>query len=147
MSETLFGAVRRGLTRNTAYTAPDSGDARLGGRTYAVPFDTVWEAAIALAGGGLRGWSVLGADDEEGVIEGAVHGRLQRFNSAVTIRISLDRDAQTRVDAVSATVSGKADLGTNARRLGRFFRSLDREVENASGRPIASARVDPAPWK
>jgi hypothetical protein len=147
VSDNLFGAVRRGLTRNTAFTAADSRDRRLRGRTYAVPFDTVWRAALGLVDGGLRGWSVLGADDEEGVIEGAIHGRLRRFNSAVTIRISLDRDAQTRVDGLAASVTGQADLGTNARRLGRFFRSLDQSIESASGRPIGSALVEPASWK
>jgi hypothetical protein len=147
VSEHLFGAVRRGLTKNTAYTAADSGDRRLRGRTYAIPFDTVWQAALGLVDGGLRGWSVLAADDKEGVIEGAIHGRIRRFNSAVTIRVSLDRDAQTRVDGLAAAVTGQADLGTNARRLARFFRSLDRAIESASGRPIGNALIEPASWK
>jgi hypothetical protein len=147
VSGTLFEAMRRGLTNDRAMTAPDAADPRLLGRTYAIPFDTVWHAALTLADGGLRHWSVASADDEDGVIEAAVNGRIQRFHSAVTIRVSLDRDAQTRVDAVSAAIAGKADLGTNARRLDRFFRSLDRDLEKAHGRPISGTRLDPAPWK
>jgi hypothetical protein len=146
VSRELFGSVRRGLTRNTAYTAPDAGDRRLRGRTYTIPFDTVWKAALELMAGGLSGWSVVAADDQEGVIEGEISGRPQRFHSAITVRVSLDRDAQTRVDGVAASVTGQADLGTNARRLGRFFRSLDRSLESAYGLPITSARVEPAPW-
>jgi hypothetical protein len=137
----------RALTGHRAYTAPDSGDARLRGRTYAVPFDTVWRAALGLVDGGLRGWSLTAADDEQGKIEGSVRGWFQRFHSDVVISISLDRDAQTRVDAVSESVTKQADVGTNARRLVRFFRSLDRAIEGSSNLPISSARVQPAPWK
>lgn len=56
-----------------------------------------------------------------------------RRTGDVTIRIGLDEDAQTRVDAVSASRGGGADLGTNARRIGRFFRVLDRRLGVAGG--------------
>jgi hypothetical protein len=147
----LFRSGVSAYTGTRAFTAPDAADPRLRGRTYAVPFDAVWRTALGLMDGGLNGWRVVGADDEEGIIEGEVHGRLQRFDSEVSLRISLDRDAQTRVDGVAESISGTADLGSGARRLARLFRALDRALDRGlatgSGRPHHSARVAPAPWK
>jgi hypothetical protein len=143
----LVEAMRRGLTRDAAFTEPDSDDGRLTGRTYAIPFDAVWEAATHLVGGGLPGWTVEAADDQEGVIEGVVTGRMERFRSGFRVAISLDQDAQTRVDAASALVRGGADLGVNARRIARFFRALDHRLESVHGRPMTGGRIDPAPWR
>jgi len=46
----------------------------------------------------------------------------------VRIRITLDRNGQTRVDLRSASRKGKGDFGVNARRIGRFLRALDRRL-------------------
>jgi hypothetical protein len=136
--------MQAGLTRNVAFTAPSAEDDRLQGRTYAVPFDAVWRASLELVGGGLRGWSLTESDDGEGIIRGQVRGGLWRTESAITLRIILDQDAQTRIDGLSASRVGRADLGANARRLGRFFRSLDRALESALDRPITAVRIEPA---
>jgi hypothetical protein len=96
-------------------------------------------------GGGLKGWSMVDADDREGEIDGLIRGWFERFHSGVTVRITLDQDAQTRVDAVAATLSGKVDLGVNAQRLGRFFKALDRDLEAARGQAMERARLDPTP--
>lgn len=141
MTESLLSAVRTGFIRNRVMTAPDSDDPRLKGRTYAIPFEAVWQASLRLANGELRGWSVLEADDDEGTIRAVVRGRIERFESAVTVRISLDIDAQTRVDATAGSPAVRGDLGVNARRLGRFFRHLDALLE--ADRP--GARLEPAP--
>ena len=129
-----------GLTRNVAFTAPGAEDERLRGRTYAIPFEDVWQASLQLVSGGLKRWELLEYDDREGIIRGIAHGRLKRFTSAVTIRISLDVDAQTRVDALSASRVGRMDLGVNTRRLHRFFRALDRAMAEATSRRRAAAR-------
>lgn len=135
--------VFRGLTRNVAFTAPDADDPRLRGRTYAIPFDDVWRASVRLVDGGLRRWELLEADDQEGIIRGVAHGFvLARFTSALTVRISLDPDAQTRVDALSASRSGRYDLGSNARKLRKFFRALDRVLEQARNDKIETVRLD-----
>lgn len=139
MTRPLFQSLRTGLTRNMALTAPDAEDPRLRGRTYAIPFETVWQASIALVDGGLSGWSLLESDDGEGVIRGEVHGRLRRFDSRLTLRISLDHDAQTRVDGLCASVVARADLGVNARRLYRFFRDLDKALEAGRGQLVGGA--------
>ena len=49
------------------------------------------------------------------------------------IRIILDHHAMTRVDVTSCSREGRADFGTNARRIGRFLRRLDRILEAEAG--------------
>lgn len=70
-------------------------------------------------------WTVVGADDETGVVDAEAKTLVFRFIDDVRIRVGLDENGQTRVDAESASRVGKADLGTNARRIGRFLRELD----------------------
>lgn len=117
----------RALTRNRAETSPAADDPRLLGRTYGVPYEKVWQAALALAGGGLRGCRLRSADDLAGIINArASSGVLGTAD--IRIRVSLDENAQTRVDARSITRERRADLGSNVRRLDRFFRELDRNL-------------------
>lgn len=142
MSGSLVDALVRGLTRNAAFTSPGAQDPRLKGRTYAVPFEEVWQASLRLVDGGMKGWKVLEADDQEGIIRGAARGYLERLTSAITIRITLDVDAQTRVDGLSASRVGRADLGVNARRLHRYFTTLDRRLEESRGTGIETLRLD-----
>ena len=125
--------LRRGLRENRAETDPHHPDLTLRGRTYAIPFVRVWEAALRLASGGLRGWSLLSGDEDRGSITAESRTLLFRFVDDVEIRISLDENAQTRVDAVSWSRVGRGDLGKNARRLRGFFRALDREVGAGPG--------------
>jgi hypothetical protein len=121
-------SIWRGLTHNRAYTREDAPDPRLRGRTYSVPFVVVWDAAMELAGGGLRGWSVTASDPRAGEIVAEARTTLWKFTDDIWIRISLDEDAQTRVDLTSASRVGRADLGTNARRIARFLHALDRRI-------------------
>jgi hypothetical protein len=114
---------RRGFVE----TVPDAPDRRLRGRTYTVPFEDVWQAALRLTDGGLFRWSRQEADDTEGVIlastkslAGAIHD--------VMIRITLDENGQTRVDASAQARSRLSDFGRSKRRLRRFFRALDRTI-------------------
>jgi hypothetical protein len=129
--------LKRALTRNRAATAPDHPDARLRGRRYAIPFQEVWEAARVLADGGMAGWTLVEADDLEGRIRAEARTRVFRFVDDVEIRVRLDRDAQTRVDLVSASRVGRGDLGTNARRIRRFLKRLDRELKAPPSRILA----------
>lgn len=126
----------RALRSNQAETRPDAEDSRLCGRTYAIPFEQVWQAALALAGGGLSQWRIVHADDQEGVLRAEASAPVLRSVSRVTIHIGLDDDAQTRVDALSASLSGRTDLGANARKIDRFFTGLDRQLSQ-DGRPAA----------
>ena len=134
--------ILRGLTETQVGTDPTSTDRRLQGRTYAIPFETVWRAATRLVGGELEGWTLDTADDQEGVIVGSTKPSLLGGPSEVRIEIGLDENAQTRVDAWSGSSGKRGDLGRNRRIIGRFFTSLDRtlaatpqQILDPSGRP------------
>lgn len=118
-----------GLTQNVAFTASDAEDARLRGRTYAIPFEDVWQAARHVIMQELQRWTLQSEDDQEGTLRAEARGRVRKLTSGIIVHIVLDRDAQTRVDAMSALREGRADLGVNARRLARFFRLLDRRLD------------------
>ncbi len=133
----------RGLTENAARTEAASPDPRLRGRTYAIPFERVWRAALALAAE-PPGWRVVGADDLEGVIRAETTSRLFHRLADVQIRVTLDENAQTRVDARSASRTARADLGANARRLRRFFRRLDRALARGAASSGSSSGTAPA---
>lgn len=142
MIRRLAGALVRGLTRNAAFTSRGSPDPRLRGRTYAIAFDEVWQASVTLVDGGLTRWKLLATDDAEGAIRAAARGRFERFTSVITLRITLDLDGQTRVDALASCRAGRGDLGVNARRLHQFFTALDRQLEEGRDAGIAALRVD-----
>jgi hypothetical protein len=115
------------LTRNRAATRPDHADPRLRGRAYAVPFATVWTAALDTATSRRR-WSITESDPKAGEIVAESRTLLWRFTDDVRIRVSLDADGNTRVDLESASRKGRGDLGTNARRIARFLHALDRHL-------------------
>lgn len=119
-------SLLRALRTNRAYTHPDSPDRRLRGRSYAVPFARVWSAALAEAE--ARRWTVLACDPAAGELHAEARTRLWRFADDVWVRVSLDAMGQTRVDVVSASRVGRGDLGTNARRIARFLRAVDRRL-------------------
>lgn len=117
-----------GLTKNRAITHPKHDDPTLRGRTYAIPFSTVWKAAASLASGGLRGWTLVEADEDRGILKAESKTLLFRFLDDVDLRFSLDENGQTRVDMISASRKGGGDLGKNASRIRRFFRVLDKRI-------------------
>ncbi len=136
--------VLRGLTTNHARTDPRAADRRLRGRTYAIPFDAVWNAALALADGGLKRWRVVDADDEEGLIRAVSTTWLFRFPDDVQIVVGLDENGQTRVDLRSRSRKGRGDLGRNPRLIGHFLRALDQRLD-ARPEQILDA-VTPPSW-
>ncbi|MBR9991115.1 MAG: DUF1499 domain-containing protein [Gemmatimonadetes bacterium] len=120
-----------GRRRGYVETTPDASDPRLRGRTYPVPFEDVWQTALKLTDGGLFRWTRHEANDQEGLIlassrslAGAVHD--------IMIRITLDSNAQTRVDASAQAQKPLSDFGRSKRRLRRFFRALDRTLARAA---------------
>jgi uncharacterized protein (DUF1499 family) len=119
------------LTSNRAFTDPESEDPRLRGRSYGVPFARVWDAAHEIARQ-TRGWTIVSSDPRAGEIVAEAHTPLWKFTDDVWVRLSLDEDGQTRVDMASASRKGSADLGTNARRIARFLRSLDARLSEST---------------
>ncbi len=114
----------RGLTRNRAFTDPEADDPRLRTRVYGVPFARVWTAALGTAGA-LRGWKVTASNPRSGEIAAEAATRTLSFVDDIWIRVSLDEDGQTRVDVASQSRVGRADLGTNARRIARFLHAME----------------------
>ena len=120
--------ILKGLTETQATTDPTSDDRRLLGRTYAIPFQDVWQASIGLCGGGLRGWSILSSDDQRGVVEAISKTLVFGLEDDVRVEIQLDQNGQTRVDLWCASRKSRANLGRSRRLIGRFLRRLDRRL-------------------
>lgn len=139
----LSGLVR-GFTQNRAHTDPASADRRLRGRTYAIPFDKVWDKSVDVAQRRMRGWTVTVEDDQLGVLEAESATLLWRFVDDVHISVGLDQDGQTRVDVASASRTGRGDLGRNPRTIARFLRKLDRALDVQTGQ-ILDPTLTPAP--
>jgi hypothetical protein len=121
--------VLRGFTENQASTDVHGEDLRLRGRTYAIPFEAVWQASIGLCGGELRGWSIERADDQRGVISAHVSGGLASSEVMVKINIGLDANAQTRVDLTATSSTERGDFGRSGRLIARFVRRLDEKLQ------------------
>jgi hypothetical protein len=125
--------VLRGLTQSHAKTDPYAEDGRLRGRTYAIPFDAVWSAALAIAEGGMRGWTVTASNDEAGTIDIEAQTMVLKVKDDITVMVGLDENAQTRVDIHAQARNAKPDLGRNPRKIGAFFKELDRALDPAPG--------------
>lgn len=138
-----MNGILRGLTENRAETDPRSEDERLVGRTYAIPFEDVWQSAKALASGGLKGWTLWVADDQAGVMEASTSPFLFLKAADVRIRIGLDENAQTRVDLTTASRTSRGDLGRARRTTGQFLERLDAALQ-ANPSQILDASRSPA---
>lgn len=136
--------IVRGLTNNSAETDPHHSDGRLVGRTYAISFDDVWNAAVVLADGGLRGWSLVTANDQSGTLHAESTTLVMRFVDDVNVHVQLDENGQTRVDVRSKSRKGSGDLGRNRRTIGKFLRRLDRRLK--AGPEQILDPTHPASW-
>lgn len=124
----------------TLATSASHSDTRLKGRTYSIPFEDVWQGALRIIREKSKGWTLDTADDQEGMIHADIRGLIAKWNGAIEIRVALDDNGQTRVDARSATPAAFTDFGANARRVDHFFRALDRESEREWQRRMAASR-------
>lgn len=115
------------LTLNTAQTSEQADDPRLRGRTYVIPFARVWDEIIAMIESASR-WTLVSSDEGTGLIHAEARTLVFRFVDDVRFKLKLDENALTRVDMWSASRAKRGDLGTNARRIRRFFRQLDRRL-------------------
>jgi hypothetical protein len=133
-----------GLTQREAATDPRDADPRLRGRTYAIPFDTVWQAALSIGGGGIRGWSIVRTNDQHGVLELLVQPGIGPHSKHVDVRvdIGLDANAQTRVDMQAVSRTERGDMGRSKRLLHRFFTQLDARLEAGSDTILDPGALD-----
>lgn len=119
-----------------AHTHPKNPDSRLRGRTYAIPFAKVWSSIVEMAGSDFRRWTTLLADEDVGILRAENRLPILESSDLIEIRISLDENAQTRVDMSSTSREDKGIPGGNARRIRRFFRILDKRVGAGPGKII-----------
>tara|TARA_Y100000590_G_scaffold444776_1_gene575952 strand:- start:669 stop:923 length:255 start_codon:yes stop_codon:yes gene_type:complete len=73
-----------------------------------------------------RRWTLIYANDLDGYIVVQCQTLVFKFIDDFEITILLDENALTRIDVRSHSRKGRTDLGANARRIGRFFKKLDR---------------------
>lgn len=118
----------KGLAGQDARTSADSDDPALVGRTYAIPFGTVWDAIVALASGGVKGWKLARWDDQIGLVAADVTSWPIPLAATVLISVKLDANGQTRVDMSIRSVAEEGRLPINQRRIDRFFRALDHSL-------------------
>lgn len=123
----MTNALWRALTQNSAQTSENAEDGRLRGRTYHVPFATVWDEILQMVQTHPR-WTLVRADEGSGLIRAEARTLVFRFVDDVRFKLKLDHNALTRVDMWSQSRVGKGDLGVNTRRIARFFRDLDRRL-------------------
>jgi uncharacterized protein (DUF1499 family) len=114
------------------------------GRTYAIPFEQVWNSAVSLAKEGMPGWTVSSADDLAGFIIASTATRILSIRDDVRIRIGLDQNGQTRVDVSSRSRTERASLGRHRRAIARFLDRLDRRLDARPGRILDPTR--PPAW-
>lgn len=127
-----------------AATEPGSDDPRLTGRTYAIPFDAVWQASCDVVRRGLRGWTLIIANDRVGRIDALARTLVLNRETEVVISIGLDEDGQTRVDVRTLAREARGDFspGRRMRRMiGRFFRRLDRALGVEPGQVLDPATL------
>lgn len=117
-----------GLTEHEAATDPASPDPLLRGRTYAISFETVWQASLRLVNRGLLGWTLGRSDDQSGAILALARMPVIGSEADVYVTIGLDVNAQTRVDVRAVSRTERGDLGRSRRLVGRFLKRLDREL-------------------
>ena len=135
--------LARALTKYRAETNPWSEDPRLIGRTYAIPFEEVWRTCMKFVAEHNR-WRLLQADDLVGFIRVRCTTLVFRFEDILEIRVGLDENGLTRVDVRAGSKKRRGDLGMNARRVGRFFKKLDRLLDAGHGKildPRETARL------
>lgn len=116
--------LSRWLTENVADTRTPAGPP---GRLYAAPFAEVWDSLLDQIHG-RRGWKLIHADEELGLMTVMCTTPVFRFRDDLTIWISLDENGLTRVEARSESRVGRGDFGVNRRRIDRMLALLDRSV-------------------
>lgn len=116
--------IHRWLHENVADTrAPDGPAPRL----YAAPFARVWDEILAEVERRRR-WTLRHKDEELGIITVECRSLVLRLVDDLTVWVSLDDNALTRVEARSRSRVGKGDFGVNRRRIERLLGTLDRAV-------------------
>jgi uncharacterized protein (DUF1499 family) len=119
----------KGLYRNWVSTTPDAGDPDLRTRLYGCGPRKIFEHAKSLAAK-RRGWKIIDADVDTGILKVEAKTFLFRFVDDVIIRVNPAPGGGTQLDMESRSRVGIGDLGTNARRVSDFLKGLDEVARN-----------------
>lgn len=120
------------LKGNHARTDALAEDPRLRGRTYAIPFEAVWQACLGV-GRDLPRWSVHRSDDKAGRIQSVVASGALFAAVYVRIDVGLDQNGQTRVDVEATSASERSNFGRSRRMVIRFVSELDKRLSLKPG--------------
>jgi len=71
-----------------------------------------------------RGWDIVNADPETGILEATAYAGYLRFRDDVVIEVTPVEDGSTRLDMRSVSQVGVSDLGYNAARIREFLADL-----------------------
>jgi hypothetical protein len=85
----------------------------------------VWGAALHLVGGGLEGFALSAADEGRGVLQAHCAGALLKSPLDLRIKVGLDENGLTRVDAHAVPTGRAPTLGAGRRRIRAFMSALD----------------------
>jgi len=97
------------------------------GRIYTVPFAVVWDAATADIES-RRGWEIVHADEERGLLTVVCRSRLRRNSDDLSVWVRLDEYGLTRVDARAGSREGRLSPGANRRRVEELLAALDQAL-------------------
>lgn len=120
------------LKGNQARTHPRAEDPRLRGRTYTIPFETVWQGCLSV-GRALPSWSVHRSDDRAGTIRCVVASGLLFPAVYVDVDVGLDDNGQTRVDVEATSATERTNLGRSRRLVIRYISALDSALSLGPG--------------
>lgn len=99
----------------------------LGSLYFSASFSNVFNSVVELVES--RGWELVNADRENGIIEATETLPWFGFSDDVVIRI-VTIDNEIRVDMRSKSRIGRGDLGVNANRIRDFLSDLESEITN-----------------
>jgi uncharacterized protein (DUF1499 family) len=85
-------------------------------------YEDVFNSVVTLIE--LRGWELVNADSDSGIVEATEKLAWFGFKDDVVIRIDAI-DSETRVDMRSKSRIGQSDLGVNAKRIRSFLNDLN----------------------
>lgn len=120
------------LRGNHARTDARAEDPQLRGRTYAIPFESVWQTCLGV-GRELPRWSVHRSDDKAGRIQSVVASGALFPAVYVNIDVGLDHNGQTRVDVEATSASERSNFGRSRRLVIRFVSELDNRLSLKPG--------------
>lgn len=120
-------------------TRPDASDPALRGRTYAIPFETVWSAALLLAAEQLPRWEVSRWNDRNGTIQAYAKGRFSKVPDDVRVRVRLDDYGQTRLDL---SVLARKGPDAAVKRIQEFITALDAAINPEPGQVLDPGYAD-----